>query len=91
MHLLKQSFHPRGEIGGPYNGTKLRGIVIVRATYLSFKSSVFPIKRRLAEPLRRSNMLNLVPLGTSYLFLFKQNLQDSHNLAGSVTGIPNRD
>jgi hypothetical protein len=44
------------------NGTKLRGIVIMRATYLSFKSSVFPIKRRLAEPLRRSNMLNLVPL-----------------------------
>ena len=41
----------------------------MRATYLSFKSSVFPIKRRLAEPLRRSNMLNLVPLRTSDIFL----------------------
>jgi len=35
---------------------------------LPAKSAKFPIKRHLAQPLRRSNMLNLVPLGTPYLF-----------------------
>ena len=44
------------------NGTKLRGIVVKRAACLPAKSAKFPIKRHLAQPLRRSNMLNLVPL-----------------------------
>ena len=47
---------------GVPNGTKLRGIVVKRAACLPAKSAKFPIKRHLAQPLRRSNMLNLVPL-----------------------------
>ena len=52
---------------GVPNGTKLRGIVVNRAAYLPAKSAKFQIKRHLAQPLRRSNMLNLVPLGTPYI------------------------
>jgi hypothetical protein len=44
------------------NGTKLRGIVVKRAACLPAKSVKFPIKRHLVQPLRRSNILNLVPL-----------------------------
>ena len=47
---------------GVPNGTKLRGIVVNRAAYLPAKSAIFRIKQHLAQPLRRSNMLNLVPL-----------------------------
>jgi hypothetical protein len=58
-----------GNLGTPYNGTKLRGIVVKKSACLPAKSAIFPIKRHLAQPLRRSNMLNLVPLGTPYIFL----------------------
>ena len=64
------SFGTQASAGIKYgvpNGTKLRGIVVNRAAYLpakSAKSAKFRIKRHLAQPLRRSNMLNLVPLVT---------------------------
>jgi hypothetical protein len=41
--------------------------MVKRAACLPAKSAKFLIKRHLAQPLRRSNMLNLVPLGTPYL------------------------
>ena len=56
MHILV------GNKYGVPNGTKLRGIVVKRATCLPAKSAKFPIKRHLAQTLRQSNMLNLVPL-----------------------------
>ena len=65
------SFGTQASAGIKYgvpNGTKLRGIEVNRAAYLPAKSAKFRIKRHLAQPLRRSNMLNLVPLGTPYLF-----------------------
>jgi len=36
--------------------------MVKRAACLPAKSAKLPIKRHLAQPLRRSNMLNLVPL-----------------------------
>ena len=47
---------------GVPNGTKLRKFVVKRAVCLPAKSAKLSIKRHLAQPLRRSNMLNLVPL-----------------------------
>ena len=47
---------------GVPNGTKLRGIVVRREACLPGKSAKFPIMGHLAQPLRWSNMLNLVPL-----------------------------
>jgi hypothetical protein len=44
------------------NGTKLRGIVVEKATWLPARSAKFPVKCHPAQPLRRSIMLNLVPL-----------------------------
>jgi hypothetical protein len=68
LFLLCQDVFFGGIPGTPYNGTKLRGIVVKRVACLPAKSAKFPIKRHLAHPPRRSNMLNLVPLGTPYLF-----------------------
>jgi hypothetical protein len=58
-----------GYLGTSYNGTKLREIVVKRAACLAAKSTIFPTTRHLVQPLKQCNMLNLVPLGTSYIFL----------------------
>src|SRR4030042_6753859 len=67
IHISFTLFYKRTS-GTSYNDTKLRGIEVNRATYLLAKSAKFLIKWHLTKPLERLKTINLVPLGTSYLF-----------------------
>ena len=74
------------KLGTATNGTKLRGIVAKRAACLPTKSAKFPIKRHLAQPLRRSNMLNLVPLyGGPEIQIIGSSLLSYSNICARIT------
>jgi hypothetical protein len=47
---------------GVLDGTKSRWVVAMRAAFLPAKSQKSPNKRHIAQLLRRSNLLDLVPL-----------------------------
>ncbi len=76
--------------GTVWNGTKLRGIVVRRAACLPAKSAKFPIKRHLAQSLRRSNMLNLVALLIPTQIFFDASCKECFRYKGFIVDISSR-